>query len=84
MYERPSAIVIAASLVLAWPAAAAEKPTAPVQPAAQPADQRAPDAVLASVDTAKLPVAIKAGEAPAAPKKRAARVTTCRCADTSE
>ena len=83
MIERPSAIVIAASLVLAWPAAAAEKPSAPVQPASQPTDQRAP-AVLASVDTAKLPEALKAAEAPAAPKKRAARVTSCRCADTGQ
>jgi len=82
MYERPSAIVIAASLVLAWPASA-EKPGAPVQPAAQPADQRAPT-VLAAVDTAKLPAPVKVDEAAAAPKKRAARVTTCRCADTSE
>lgn len=82
MHERPSAIIIAASLVLAWPAAA-EQPGAPVQQASQPTDQRAPT-VLASVDTAKLPTAVKADEAPAAPKKRAARVTTCRCADTSE
>ena len=82
MYERPSAIVIAASLVLAWPAAA-EKPGAPVQPAAQPTEQRV-QTVLAAVDTAKLPVAVKAEDAPVAPKKRAARVTTCRCADTSE
>jgi hypothetical protein len=82
MYERPSAIVIAASLVLAWPAAA-EKPGAPVQPAAQPSDQRAPT-VLAAVDTAKLPAALKADEAAPAPRKRAARVTSCRCADTSE
>ena len=83
MYERPSAIVVAASLVLAWPASAAEKPGAPVQPAAQPADQRAPT-VLAAVDTAKLPAPVKADEAAPAPKKRAARVTSCRCADTSE
>jgi hypothetical protein len=82
MYERPSAIVIAASLVLAWPAAA-EKPGAPVQPAAQPADQKAPT-MLASVDTAKLPQTPKAEAGQPAPRKRAARVTTCRCADVSD
>ena len=80
MIERPSAIVIAASLVLAWPAAAADKPAAPVQPAAQPADARTP-AVLASVDTAKLVQPVKAEDSQPAPKKRAARVTTCRCGD---
>ena len=83
MIERPSAIVIAASLVLAWPAAAAEKPGAPVQPAAQPAEQKAPT-VLASVDTAKLPQPLKAEDGAPAPKKRAARVTTCRCADVGQ
>jgi len=83
MYERPSAIVIAASLVLAWPAAAAEKPDVPVQPAAQPADQRAPT-VLASVDTAKLQQPLKAEDGQPAPKKRAARVTTCRCGDVAQ
>jgi hypothetical protein len=82
MYERPSAIVIAASLVLAWPAAAAEKPAgADVQPAAQPVAQERAETVLASVDTAKLPQPIKAADGQPAPKKRAARVTTCRCAD---
>lgn len=79
MSKRPSAVIVAASLVLAWPASA-EKPAAPVQPAAQPADQRA-TAVLASVDTAKLPQPVKVADGQPAPKKRAARVTTCRCAD---
>jgi hypothetical protein len=40
--------------------------------------------MLASVDTAKLPQTPKAEDGQPAPKKRAARVTTCRCADVSD
>ena len=85
MRERPSVIIVAASLVLAWPAAAAEKPAAPpVQQASQPADQRAPT-VLASADAVKMPPQLTADASQTIPKRpRAARVTTCRCGDTDQ
>ena len=78
-------LVIAASFGLAT-AAAAE----PVNPAAPPADQAAKErpVVLASADVAvaTAAVAVPEGEAGAAAtpprKRRTARVTTCRCADT--
>ena len=84
MNARPSALIVAASLVLAWPAAAEQSEPAKAQQASQPAEQRAP-AVLASADAVKLPTALKAGDAAAPAKKpRAARVTTCRCGDVNQ
>ena len=56
---------------------------APAKPAPQPSSQAQPaphEVVLASADDASAPPA-NAPQAPAAPKRRIGRVTTCRCGD---
>jgi hypothetical protein len=73
MYGRPFAIV-AAAMLLASPAAA--DPVPAPKPAAKPAPT-----MLAQASEMKLPtVKDDIGAAPIKPR-RAARVTTCRCAD---
>lgn len=61
------------------PAALAEPAKAPVQKAEQPAD-RPVEIVIASADQARPSASIDQHDPAAAPvKRRAARVTTCRC-----
>ena len=73
MYGRPIAIA-AAALLLASPAGA--DPAPPVKPDAKPVRT-----LLAQASDVKLPV-VKDDAAPQPVKpRRAARVTTCRCAD---
>ncbi|MGE5563461.1 MAG: hypothetical protein ACM3ZV_09140 [Bacillota bacterium] len=69
-------VLIAAASLFSASAIAADAPTAPVHPAVQP--QSAP-VVLASADQVRAPSADQ--QAPAQPKRRIARVTTCRCGD---
>jgi hypothetical protein len=82
MSARRSALLAAAGLLLGAPAAAAERATAErVTPVAQAGEAR-PAAVLASAAAVDLPAGIEAQPAAApAPKRRAARVTSCRCGD---
>lgn len=73
-------VLIAAIALAGGPAYAAPAKPAP-QPPSQP--QRAPhDVVLASADNVSTPPA-NSQQAPAAPKRRIGRVTTCRCGDQS-
>lgn len=84
MYAPSAALAAVAGLLLAVPAAAAER-AAPqrVAAAGQPAEVR-PAAVLTAAAAVDLPQALdKQPEAAPAPKRRAARVTSCRCGDTA-
>ena len=74
MYAR--FVLIAAASLVSASAFAGDAPSVPVHPAAQP--QSAP-VVLASADQVRAPSADQ--QAPAQPKRRIARVTTCRCGD---
>jgi hypothetical protein len=68
-------LIIAATALAFAGSATAE----PAKPAAKPAAERPAEVVLASADQDRPPaVVVQAQAAPA--KKRAARVTTCRCA----
>jgi hypothetical protein len=70
---------LAAAALAGTSAYAAEAPKAPVRPAAQPQTSD-PAVVLASADS--LRPANPADQQPATtPKRRIARVTTCRCGD---
>jgi hypothetical protein len=69
-------ILIAAATLVSTTAFAADAPSAPVHPAAQPQSAPAP-VVLASADEVRAPVTDS--QAPAPQKRRVARVTTCRC-----
>ena len=76
MYAR--LMVIAAALTIGTPALAEpSKMPAPdsVQPPSRPAE-----VVLASAEQVPAPAPVAEPQNPAPPKKRAARVTTCRCA----
>ena len=78
-------MLIAASALGFATTAAAEPAKSPATPPSPAAKDR--PVVLASAEVPKSPAAAQAGDsaaAPAAParKPRAARVTTCRCADT--
>lgn len=75
MYGRPFAIA-AAAMLLASPAAAE-----PAQPAK--ADAKPAQTLLAQASEVKLPVVKDDSAQPPAKPRRAARVTTCRCADVS-
>ena len=80
MYSR---LTLIGALALAISATASAEPAKPdVRAAAKPVN-RAPALVLASAEQAVPPEASTSDQAqpPAMPKKRAARVTTCRCAD---
>ena len=70
---------MAAVLTLGSPANAAD----PVPADPRPADAAAqrPPALLASATTVQIPTPQNAAGAPAPAKKRAARVTTCRCGE---
>ena len=73
-------VLIAAIALASGPAYAAPAKPAPPPPS-QP--QRAPhEIVLASADNVGTPPA-NAQQAPAPPKRRIGRVTTCRCGDQS-
>ena len=72
-------VLIAAIALASEPASAA----APAKPAPQSQAQSQPAArevVLASADDVRSP-ATTSQQAPAAPKRRIGRVTTCRCGD---
>jgi hypothetical protein len=82
MSARSSAVVALAGLLLGAPAIAAERATPQrATEAAQPSEAR-PAAVLAAASPIELREALdpQAAAAPA-PKRRAARVTSCRCGD---
>ena len=70
-------VLISAAFVSAS-AFAADAPKPPMHPAAQP-DSPPPAVVLASADQLHSQSADQ--QAPAQPKHRVARVTTCRCGD---
>lgn len=69
-------LIIAATAALALDAPAAAEPA---KPAAKPAAERPAAVVLASADQPRPPAVVVQAQA-APPKKRAARVTSCRCA----
>ena len=72
-------VLIAAIALASEPASAA----APAKPASRPHVQPQPapsEVVLASADDVTTPPATSQ-QAPAAPKRRLGRVTTCRCGD---
>jgi hypothetical protein len=71
-------LVIAATLAVGT--AAAAEPAKPHAAAAAPASTRPVEVVLASADTVR-PVQPGEGQSAAPVKRRAARVTTCRCGD---
>jgi hypothetical protein len=75
-------ILIAAAALTSASAFAAE-PSKPAQHASAQPQHASPQVVLASASEAPSPgpSAEQAQEAPAAPKKRVGRVTTCRCGD---
>jgi hypothetical protein len=73
-------VVIAVAMLAAGTAAAAEPPKAPSKPVAQPSDRPAP-VLLASADQVSAPSPAQNQSAPAPVRKRAARVTACRCGD---
>jgi hypothetical protein len=71
-------VLVAATLISG--SAFAAQPVKPAsQPAAAPQNVSAP-IVLASADDVRQPAATEQ-QAPTAPKRRIARVTTCRCGD---
>ena len=75
-------VLIAATALLGEPASSA----APAKPAPQPQAQPQPaprEVVLASADDVTTPPTTSQ-QAPAAPKRRFGRVTTCRCGDQPE
>lgn len=72
-------VLIAAATLISASAFAAEPPKAPAQPVAQPRPAPA-QVVLASADDVRAP-ATADQQAPTPPKRRVARVTTCRCGD---
>ena len=74
MYAR--LIVIAATLAIGTAAAAA-----PPKPQAAAAPATSKPVVLASADTVNTNPVATDGQAPAPVKRRAARVTSCRCGD---
>jgi hypothetical protein len=69
---------LAAILALPLPAQPVKPAAAPA--AAQPAPQRPAQVVLASAEQAQ-PAVAPSDQAPAPVKRRAARVTSCRCGD---
>ena len=80
MYRR---YLMIASAALAFAGAAAAEPAKPADKpnAAQPANNRPAEVVLASAEQLPTPAAVDQAQAVTPPKKpRAARVTTCRCA----
>ena len=83
MRLRLSAVSVIGALILASPAAAdpAQKPK--VEQASQPAEKPV-QTMLASASDVQMPQPMKQDEAAPAPKRRAARVTACRCGDTSQ
>ena len=76
------AIAAAAALTLGSPAIAAD-PVSAGPRAAEAAAQR-PPALLASATPVQVPTPQSAASAPAPAKKRAARVTTCRCGESAK
>ena len=71
-------LIIASALAFAG-SAAAEPAKPAAKPVAQPATDRPAAVVLASADQPVAPAVVTPAQAAPA-KKRAARVTTCRCA----
>jgi hypothetical protein len=74
-------LIASAALAVGTAAAAADAPKPEVRPAAQPADRPAP-VLMASAEQLQIPTTASDGQAAAPAKRpRAARVTSCRCAD---
>jgi hypothetical protein len=78
MYAR--LVIIAAALSTLGAAAAADPARVPDSAKAEATHPQKP-VVLASADSVETPAPAAAQQPAAAPKKRAARVTTCRCGD---
>lgn len=72
-------MVIAAAALAFGTSAVAEPSKTPPRDAAQPTSRPA-EVVLASAEQLPAPAPVAEQQNPTPPKKRAARVTTCRCA----
>lgn len=77
MYAR---LMVIAAAALIGTSAVAEPPKPAPRDSAPPASRPA-EVVLASAEQVPQPAPVAEQQTPAPPKKRAARVTTCRCAD---
>jgi hypothetical protein len=73
-------MVIAAVALTIGTSAVADPPKAPARDSVPPASTPA-KVVLASAEEVQAPAPAADQQAPTAPKRRAARVTTCRCGD---
>ena len=78
MYTR--VILVAAATLLSTSAIAAEPAKTPKPAPAQPQPQPA-QVVLASADQVRAPAPAGQQQVPTPPKRRFARVTSCRCGD---